>query len=262
MTVPETALDETGVLARAYELAETDEYAEMVIEIIARARSSGVDREVLQRGLGDSVTALGDDAERALRGQYKESLGQFGTDREMFHAIQEAEDQLVLLQHEITKCFDQAETLLIRARRDYERGQEALCQAEVMRTEVPCDGCHGARQRAIDDAQQMIGDAQNRIELMNEAISVLRGIPVAYALAGLGQVPDDYVDYYELIMIFVAKHGVSAMPTETTFISGFLTGFDPRPQITGPARLITAVLRLAHGRADDHAAEAVHRVQA
>lgn len=241
--------EERRILARARDLADTDEPAEEINQIIARARSTRVDREAL-RGLAVAVRALGSDPQPALADRYGDRFGHYASDAEMFEAIREADDELASLQRDIAELAERAQRFRSQARRDRHAAEAELSRATAMPTKVPCTGCHEARQDAIDTARAHIADAQSRIDLTAEAIDTLRQVDIAPALAGLRQVPDDYEETYAASLELV-RTDPDGLPKDGNFITGYGSMLLPREVTGSAADVIRRILQLAHGDTEE-----------
>jgi hypothetical protein len=111
-----------------------------------------------------------------------------------------------------------------------------------------CNGCHIARQEAIDAADQAIAITQERIRLTTDAIDVLQETEVPAATAALRRVPEDYEDTYAEPLKLIRAGG--SMPADGDFITGHGSRLAHRNVTGRAADMIRSVLQLAHGQDD------------
>ena len=80
--------------------------------------------------------------------------------------------------------------------------QAALAAAYAMPVKDPCDGCHGAKEAAIQAAFGRIRLCEAADEILDPLAGRLRT-----ALGRLRQVPEDLAEVYELVYEFIRKGG-------------------------------------------------------
>lgn len=251
-TQPVTA--EEDILTRAYEaIASCDELTEMITLIISKARSMRVDREAIE-GLVTAARTLSDGdnwVAEALKGTGRD---RFPTDVEMFDAIREVDDHLSAYDRDMTDLVDRAYAARRRARNALRLAQLQLLAAMAKPVKLKCDGCHDARQAAIDAANQKIDDARNREALADEAITILQEAcsDVTAALVAIRGVPDDYEGCYAEALKLV-REDPEALPKDTDFLTGYGSRLARRSVSGNAARAITEALsRQADAPADPH----------
>ncbi len=129
---------------------QLEEIAGEIITIISRARSSRVDRNAL-KGLVDAVEALDEDAASAVDNAMKGSgRKDYRTDAEMFEAIREILDQLSTADSDEAEYAERTRRDLIAANDRRSAAEAELTAARAMGVSNPCDGCHAAREAAIE----------------------------------------------------------------------------------------------------------------
>jgi hypothetical protein len=77
----------------------------------------------------------------------------------------------------------------------------------------PCDGCHGAKEAAIQDALRRISLCEAAAGILNPLAQRLQD-----ALARLQQVPEDLGEVYQLVYEFIRKGG--KLPAYARWIEG------------------------------------------
>src|SRR5258708_31298536 len=164
---------ERALLARAEELADTGDLAMRIIEIIGWARAARVDQEALG-GLVTAVRLLGGDVIalfRAVRGRYQ--AGKFNHDTELLEIVEEVEGDISDRVKAAARVRRQVDEALQRARSDLDAARRQLSRARAMHVTSPCDGCHRAKTAAIEAAQLVVVDAQERERCASGALEVL-----------------------------------------------------------------------------------------
>lgn len=220
---------------------ELEEIAGEIITIISKSRSARVDRAALT-GLVDAVEALDDDAESAVGNAMKgDGRGRYRTDAEMFEAIREILDQLSTADSEEAEYTERTRRDLIAANRRRSAAEAELTAARAMGVSNPCDGCHDARQAAIEEAADKFRGAQSEMDRCREQLSLLEELDedVADAIAALNRVPDDYEDVYASVLAIVRdRANDGSMPADGDFTTGYGSGLIPRPVSSRAAELI------------------------
>jgi multidrug efflux pump subunit AcrA (membrane-fusion protein) len=210
-----SAEHERQLLARARELADTEDLAEEVTSILGGARAARLDPDALG-GLTGAALALGEDGARV----YRAGTARFRDDRGFIEAVTEAEDEISghlaaarQLQHESAAALRQALADLGAARRQ-------LAAARAMATHDPCDGCHDAKAAAIAAAEAEVAECQERAALYEAAEEVLAPLAgrLRHALRRIGAVPEDLGETYESVYRLIRRGGV--MPADGDFLAG------------------------------------------
>src|SRR5260370_5852770 len=187
---------ERALLARAEELADTGDLAERIIEIIGWARAARVDQEALG-GLVTAVRLLDGDVIalfRAVRGRYQ--AGKFHHDTELLEIVEEVEDDISDRVKAAARLRRQADEALQRARSDLDAARRQLSWARAMHVTSPCEGCHQAKTAAIEAAQLLGLDAQERGNCASAALEILAPLKLPDALRALRRVPEDLQEVY------------------------------------------------------------------
>lgn len=242
-----TAEKKRQLLARATEISEDEELVEMLVLILARARSSRVEPDAL-RGLEKAIEALDGDPKPAMRRRYGDRFGHYATDVEMFEALREADAEMMEVADEVNELDEEAQADRRRALADRRQAETDLARAQAMAVSNPCDGCHDARAAAIAQAQMKIADAQERFQYAVDAIEILgdEETELPIAIAAIRTVPDTYEDVYapELVLI---RQDAQSMPRDGDFITGHGARLMPREVSGGAAEAIRNALQLAKG---------------
>jgi hypothetical protein len=248
-----TAEKERQLLARATELAEDEELVEMLVLILARARSSRVEPDAL-KGLETAILALDGDPKPAMRRRYGDRFGHYVNDVAMFEAMREADAEMMEVSGEVNELDEEAQRDRRRALADRRTAETELAAAQAMEVHVPCDGCHAAREAAIATAHMKIADAKERFDYATDAIEILgdEKTEIPISVGALRTVPDTYEDVYapELELI---RRDPKAMPRDGDFITGHGARLMPRVVSGSAAKAIRSALELGKvtGRTED-----------
>jgi hypothetical protein len=219
---------EGGILTRAHELSDTDDIAEMITIIIARARSARVDSEPLA-GLATAAQKLADETWVGEAMKHENGRERYVCDVEMFEAISEAYGQLQIESTYATDELEMAQGAKSRARRAHRLAQIVFAAAIARPVKLKCDGCHAVRRAAIAEARRKIDEALNREALSDDAIEILAEVmdDVDEAMACLLRVPDDYEDHYAEPLRLV-REDPRALPKEGDFLTAYGARLAPR----------------------------------
>ena len=228
--------EEAALYARAEILEDTSDLAQAVREVLAGAQGAGVDPRAVA-GLTSALLILDPGADAAYDAGDKHDRrrgGGFGSDVEFLEALADLEDQIEIrlrevadLQERVTAARERVQQDLEQGRRDLADARGALAAAYAMGTHLPCTGCHGEREAAIDaalaaiaEAEAKIADAEQRIGLCDAAIEVLDALAsaLAEALQRVRQVPLDLGEVYELVYSFV--RGGGKLPVYGRWVEG------------------------------------------
>jgi hypothetical protein len=237
----------TRLLARAHAAADLTDLAEVITMIISRARSARVDQEPLA-GLADAARELSDgDAwvAEAMKGNSRE---RYPTDAEMFEAIRDMNAALMASDTEIGEMLETARDAQRRARTALRLAELKLTTAMAMPVQAECDGCHAARDAAIDRAREAIGAGRRRQELAAEVAEVLKegAAKVDVAMKSLARVPEDYETFYAEALLLV-REDPQALPKDTDFLTGYGSRLVPRKVTARAADMIRSALQLGPG---------------
>ncbi len=202
---------EEQLLTRAEVLEDPGELVQSITAVLAGAQRAGVDTAAVT-GLAGAVRALDPGASTGYDAgsqQDRRAAGGYGSDGEFIEAVSETED-------EVRERLREVEQLREQVAAAADAAQAALEAAYAMPVKDKCDGCHGIKEAAIQDALR-------RIELCDAAVGILD--PLALRLQGalnrLRQVPQDLGEVYELIYEFVRSGG--KLPRYGRWIEGART---------------------------------------
>ena len=202
-----TGYEET-LRARAEVLEDTGELAQTVAAILAGARAAGVAPaavislqgavRTLDPGAGTGYDA-GSKKDRRPGGGYR-------SDGEFLEAAAEAEGDALERLREVEKLQEQLAAAMDAVR-------AALDAAYAMPVKDECDGCHGIKEAAIQDALRRIGLCEAAAEILDPLALRLRA-----ALGHLRQVPQDLGEVYEMVYEFIRRGG--KLPVYARWIEG------------------------------------------
>jgi len=199
---------EEPLLARAEVLEDTGDLVQSVLAVLAGVQGAGVDPAAIT-SLAAATRALDPGAATGYDAGSKRDrhpgVG-YRSDGEFLEAAAEAEADVAERLREAGKLREQAAAAM-------EAAQAALQAAYVMSVKEKCDGCHGIREAAIQDALR-------RISLCEAAAEVLDPLAqrLGQALGRLRQVPEDLGEVYELVYQFVRQGG--KLPVFARWIQG------------------------------------------
>lgn len=195
---------ERQMLARARQLADLGELAEEVTAILGGARRAGLDPDALG-GLIGAAAALGTPGIKVYAAG-KGPGGRYADEGAFLGALADAEDEIAERLKAAGRLQEQAVAALDAA-------LDALDRAQAMPVREPCDGCHGRKAAAIDDARR-------RIALCEDTTGILDPLArrLTHALARLRAVPSDLGETYESVYNLIRRDG--RMPYEGRWIEG------------------------------------------
>jgi hypothetical protein len=199
---------EEQLLTRAEVLEDTGELVQAITAILAGAQSAGVDPAAVT-SLGGAAQALDPGAQTSYDAGSKDERHPgtgYRSDGEFLDAVSGAEDDVRDRLREVGRLQKTVAAAMDAA-------QVALAAAYAMPVKDECDGCHGAKEAAI---QAALG----RIRLLEAAGGILDPLAerLQAALARLRQVPEDLGEVYELVYAFIRKGG--KLPVYARWIEG------------------------------------------
>jgi hypothetical protein len=202
-----TGYEET-LLTRAEMLEDTGELVQAVTAVLAGAQAAGVDpaavtnlqaaARTLDPGAGTGYDA-GSKQDRRPGSGYR-------SDGEFLEAVSGAEDDVRDRLREVQQLQEAVVTAMDAA-------QAALDAAYAMPVKDECDGCHSAKEAAIQAALSRIRLCETAAEILDPLAGRL-----ASALARLRQVPEDLGEVYGLVYEFIRKGG--KLPVYARWIEG------------------------------------------
>jgi hypothetical protein len=202
-----TGYEET-LLGRAEILEETGELVQGITAVLAGAQRVGVDPAAVT-SLQAAARTLDPGADTGYdagsRDDRRRGAG-YRSDVEFLEAVSGAEDDIRDRLREVEQLQEAIATAM-------DATQAALDAAYAMPVNDKCDGCHGAKEAAI---QAALG----RIRLLEAAGGILDPLTqrLQTALAQLRQVPEDLGEVYELVYAFIRKGG--KLPVYARWIEG------------------------------------------
>jgi hypothetical protein len=210
---------EEQLLAHAEVLEDTDGLVQAITAVLAGAQGAGVDPAVIT-SLAAAARALNPGASTRYDVGSKEDRYPgtgYRSDSEFLEAAVEAGD-------DVQERLREARQLQEQATAAVDAAQAALDAAYAMPVKDECDGCHGIKQAAIQDALRRIG-------LCAAAAGILDPLAVRLqaALDRLRQVSGDLGEVYELVYEFIRKGG--KLPVYARWIEGKRRAGDRRGSI-------------------------------
>jgi hypothetical protein len=199
---------EEQLLARAEVLEDAGELVQAVTAVLAGAQGTGVDPAAVT-SLQAATRALDRGAETSYDGGSKDERhprSGYRSDGEFLEAVSEAEDDVRDRFREVQQLQEAIVTAMDAA-------QAALDAAYAMPVKDECDGCHGAREAAIQAALSRIRLCEASGEILDPVAERLSA-----ALARLHQVPEDLGEVYQLVYEFIRKGG--KLPAYGRWIKG------------------------------------------
>lgn len=187
---------ERALLDRAHQLADTDDLAEEVTDILGRARGARLDPDALTNMAGAALM-LGADSITV----YRATGPAYADDQEYADAIEDADCEISLRAGQLYRTRHEAEEARDAAYDALATGRQELARAKAMGVHRPCDGCHGARATAIATAEGAIADARERTRYADEARSAAgyHAERVVTALARIHKALPDLGEVYESV---------------------------------------------------------------
>ena len=199
---------EQTLLARAEVLEDTGELAQSITAVLAGAQAAGVAPAAVI-SLQGAVRTLDPGASTGYDAGSKKDRhpgGGYRSDGEFLGAAAEAEGDALERLREVEKLQEQLAAAMDDA-------QAALDAAYAMPVKDECDGCHGIKEAAIQDALRRIGLCETTAEILDPLALRLRA-----ALGHLRQVPQDLGEVYEMVYEFIRRGG--KLPIYARWIEG------------------------------------------
>jgi len=199
---------EEQLLTRAEVLEDTGELVQAITAILAGAQGAGVDPAAVT-SLSGAARALDPGAETSYDAGSKDERHPgtgYRSDGELLEAVSGAED-------DVRDRLREAERLQETVAAAMDAAQAALAAAYAMPVNDECDGCHGAREAAIQAALGRIRTCEAAGGILDPLTERLQA-----ALARLRQVPEDLGEVYELVYAFIRKGG--KLPVHARWIEG------------------------------------------
>jgi hypothetical protein len=216
---------------RAEQLADIEELAETALEVLGSGRGARADPDALV-SLTGAALALGAGSVAA----YRTTGEPASSDAELLGDAAELEDDVAARLRETGQLTAEARRELAKAREAERKAREELKRAQAMAVRDKCDGCHGARARAIAAAKAAIDAAVAGQECCREALETLSELATALqrALTCMQRVPSDMEVTYEVIYRWLGEQRGRQMPSDGDFISAEDTPI-PRQRQAGRA---------------------------
>jgi hypothetical protein len=199
---------EQTLVARAEVLEDAGELVQAITAILAGAQEAGADPAAVT-SLQDAVRALDPGASTGYDAGGKEDRrpgGGYRSDGEFLEAAAGAEG-------DVLERLREAEKLQETVAAAMDAAQAALDAAYAMPVKDECDGCHGIKEAAIQDALRRIGLCEAAAEILDPLARRLQA-----ALSRLQQVPQDLGEVYELVYAFI--RGGGKLPVMARWIEG------------------------------------------
>jgi hypothetical protein len=202
-----TGYEET-LLSRAEMLEDVGELVQAVTTVLAGAQRAGIDpaavtslqaaARALEPGAGATYDAGSKDERRPGTGYH--------SDGEFLEAVSGAEDDVRDRLREVSQLQEAVATAMNAA-------QAALDTAYAMPVKDECDGCHSAKEAAIQTALGRIRLCETAGETLDTFAERLRA-----ARARLLQVSEDLGEVYRLVYEFIRRGG--KLPVYARWIEG------------------------------------------
>jgi hypothetical protein len=199
---------EESLLARAEMLEDTSELVEAIAVVLTGAQQAGVDAAAVT-SLAAAAWALDPGASTSYHAGTRQDRwpgSGYRSDGELLEAVSGAEDDVRDRLREVEKVQQAVTTAMDTA-------QAALDAAYAMPVKEPCDGCHSAKEAAIQAAL-------SRIRLCEAAAGILDPLAGRFraAFCHLRRVPEDLGAVYQLVYEFIRKGG--KLPVYARWIEG------------------------------------------
>jgi hypothetical protein len=191
-----TGYEET-LLARAEMLEDAGELVQAITAVLSGAQGAGADPAAVT-SLQAAARALDPGAETSYDAGSKDERrpgSGYRSDGEFLEAVSGAED-------DVRDRLREVEQLQETVAAAMDAAQAALDAAYALPVKDPCDGCHGAKEAAIQAALHRIGLCEAAAEVLDPLAGRLR-----VALERLWQVPPDLGEVYQLVYEFIRKGG-------------------------------------------------------
>ena len=202
-----TGYEET-LLARAEMLEDTGELVQAITKVLAGAQQAGVDPAAvtsLQAAARALDPGAGTEYDAGSKDERHPGSG-YRSDGEFLEAVSCTEDDIRDRLREVERLQETVAAAMDAA-------QVALAAAYAMPVMDECDGCHGAKEAAIQAALGRIGPCEAAGGILDPLTERLQA-----ALARLRQVSEDLGEVYELIYAFIRKGG--KLPVYARWIEG------------------------------------------
>jgi hypothetical protein len=199
---------EEQLFTRAEVLEDTGELVQVISAILTGAQDAGVDPAAVT-SLGGAAQTLDPGAETSYNAGTKDERHPgtgYRSDGEFLEAVSCAEDDVRDRLREVGRLRETVAAAMDAA-------QVALAAAYAMPVKDECDGCHGAKEAAIQAALGRIRPCEAAGEILDPLTERLQG-----SLARLRQVSVDLGEVYELIYAFIRKGG--KLPAYARWIEG------------------------------------------
>ena len=199
---------EEQLLTRAEVLEDTGELVQAITAILTGAQGAGADPAAVT-SLGRAAQALDPGAETSYNAGSKDERHPgtgYRSDGEFLEAVSCTEDDIRDRLREVERLQETVAAAMDAA-------QVALAAAYAMPVMDECDGCHGAKEAAIQAALGRIRPCEAAGEILDPLTERLQA-----ALARLRQVSEDLGEVYELIYAFIRKGG--KLPVYARWIEG------------------------------------------
>jgi hypothetical protein len=204
---------EEQLLTRAEVLDDTGDLVQSITAVLAGAQGAGVDPAAVT-SLAAAARALdpGADTEYDAGSKADRHPGAgYRSDADMLEAVSEAEDDA---RERLGEIWQLQEQVMAAA----DAAQVALQLAYAMPVKDECDGCHGSKETAIQDALHRIERCEAAVELLGPL-----AVRLQQASGRLRQVPQDLGEAYELVYQFIRKGG--KLPLMARWIEGAGAGW-------------------------------------
>jgi multidrug efflux pump subunit AcrA (membrane-fusion protein) len=209
---------ERQLLARARQLADLSDLTDAALACLGGARHAGLDPEAITGlvGCAAALSATSTDTYCAGDGW----AGRHPDERAFLAHIASIEDDIDERLAAAARLGQEVSAARDTARADLDGARRQLAAARAMPLLEDCDGCHGRRDAAIDEAQDLIRDCETRISICETAgriLQVLRARLIR-ARARIRAVPADLGETYESVYRLIRAGG--HLPYEGRFITG------------------------------------------
>jgi hypothetical protein len=194
--------------SRAEILEDTGELVEAIAVVLTGAQQAGVD-PAAATSLAAAARALDPGASTSYDAGTKQDRrpgSGYRSDGEFLQAVSGAKDGVRDRLREVEQLQEAIATAMDAA-------QAALDAAYAMPVKEPCDGCHSAKEAAIQAAVSRIRPCEAAAGILDPLAGRLRA-----ALGHLRQVPEDLGEVYQLIYEFIRKGG--KLPVYARWIEG------------------------------------------
>lgn len=181
---------EGQLLARTRDLADVDELAATIIDILGRTRNAGLDPGALG-GLVGAAHALGADSLTTYAAEHL-TVGRYADERQFLTHLADAEDDIAERRHAADRLHHQVTAALDAA-------LDRLDEAEAT--------------SAVAEAERAIGTCEAALAVLDQLTRQLRR-----ALARLRAVPGDLGETYESVYNLLRRGGV--LPHHGRWITG------------------------------------------